>query len=50
MVMYPARPIAMEQLEATYTLHRYDQADDQMDFLAEHGARCTALPPMATSR
>lgn len=43
LLMYPARPIAMAQLEASYTLHRYDEADDKMAFLAEHGAKITAI-------
>lgn len=43
LVMYPARPKAMAQLEAAYTLHRYDEAADKAAFLAEVGPRCTAI-------
>lgn len=43
LVMYPLRPKAMAQLEATYTLHRYDEADDKPAFLREYGPRCTAI-------
>lgn len=43
LVMYPARPKAMAQLEAAYTLHRYDEAVDKMAFLSEVGARCRAV-------
>lgn len=43
LVMYPARPKAMAQLEATYTLHRYDLADDKAAFLAEHGPSCEGI-------
>lgn len=43
LVMYPLRPRAMAQLEATYRLHRYDQAADKPAFLREHGPKCTAI-------
>ncbi|WP_425098696.1 2-hydroxyacid dehydrogenase [Tropicibacter sp. S64] len=43
LLMYPTRPKAMAQLEALYTLHRYDEAEDKMAFLAEHGAKITAI-------
>ncbi len=43
MMLYPMRPKAMEQLEAAYSLHRYDQAGDKGAFLEEHGAKCRAI-------
>ncbi|NDW00844.1 2-hydroxyacid dehydrogenase [Salipiger sp. PrR002] len=43
LVVYPARPKAMAQLEESYTLHRYDEADDKQAFLAEYGPRCEAI-------
>ncbi len=43
MMLYPQRPIAMEQLEAAYTLHRWDLAEDKPGFLASHGASCRAI-------
>ena len=43
MMLYPTRPAAMAQLEAAYTLHRYDLADDKPAFLARHGATCRAV-------
>ncbi|MGP6086359.1 2-hydroxyacid dehydrogenase [Antarctobacter jejuensis] len=43
LVLYPARPKAMAQLEETYTLHRADQAADRDAFLAEYGSRCTGV-------
>lgn len=43
LVMYPARPKAMAQLEEKYTLHRYDKAQDKQAYLAEFGPRCSAI-------
>ena len=43
MMLYPQRPVAMEQLEAAYTLHRWDLAEDKPGFLASHGASCRAI-------
>lgn len=43
MMLYPMRPKAMEQLEATYTLHRADQATDKAAFIAEHGPKCRTI-------
>lgn len=43
LVMYPARPKAMAQLEDNYTLHRYDKAQDKQAFLAEFGPSCSAI-------
>lgn len=43
MMLYPQRPIAMAQLEASYTLHRYDLAEDKEAFMAEHGPKCRAI-------
>ncbi len=43
LVIFPARPKAMAQLEAAYTLHRLDEATDRGAFLAEFGPRCTAI-------
>ena len=43
MMLYPTRPAAMARLEAAYTLHRYDLADDKPAFLARHGATCRAV-------
>lgn len=43
LVMYPMRALAMAQLEAAYTLHRYDEAGDKDAFLAEFGPRCVAV-------
>lgn len=43
LVVYPARPKAMEQLDRAYTLHRYDEAADKDAFIAEFGPRCTGV-------
>lgn len=43
MMLYPQRPQAMAQLEAAYTLHRYDLAADKAAFMAEYGAKCRAI-------
>lgn len=43
MIMFPARPKAMAQLEAEYNLHRYDLAEDKDAFLAEFGPLCEAV-------
>ena len=43
MMLYPQRPKAMAQLEAAYTLHRYDLAEDKAAFLAEHGLKCRSI-------
>ncbi|MGO4852114.1 2-hydroxyacid dehydrogenase [Phaeovulum sp. W22_SRMD_FR3] len=43
MMLYPQRPKAMAQLEALYTLHRYDLAGDKAAFLAEHGPKCATI-------
>lgn len=43
MIFVPPRDKAMAQLEAAYTLHRLDQADDRAAFLQEHGPRCTGI-------
>lgn len=43
LVLYPARPKAMAELEKTYTLHRLDEAEDKQAFLAEHGPKCVGV-------
>lgn len=43
LIMYPARPKAMEQLEESYVLHRYDEADDKQAFMKEFGPKCSAI-------
>lgn len=43
LVMHSVRPKAMAQLEAAYTLHRFDEAADPQGFLAEHGPHCRAV-------
>lgn len=43
LVMYPARPKAMAQLDAAYTLHRFDEAEDREAFVAEYGPLCEAV-------
>jgi len=43
LVIHPVRPNAMQQLETTYTLHRYDLAPDKAAFLAEFGPKCVAI-------
>lgn len=43
MILYAQRPEAMAQLEAAYTLHRWDLADDKSAFLARHGPECHAI-------
>ncbi len=43
LVMHWLRPVAMTQLEAAYTLHRYDEAADKHAFLAEFGPRCVGI-------
>ena len=42
LVLYPLREKAMAQIEASYTLHRWDLAEDQAALLDDVGARCTA--------
>ena len=43
LVMHWLRPVAMTQLEAAYTLHRYDEAQDKEALLAEVGPRCVGI-------
>ncbi|AUH33319.1 2-hydroxyacid dehydrogenase [Paracoccus tegillarcae] len=43
MMLYPMRPVAMAQLEAAYTLHRVDLAEDKAAFIAENGPNCRAI-------
>ena len=43
LVIVPPRPKAMAQLEATYTLHRYDEAEDKDAFLSAVGPQCVAV-------
>jgi lactate dehydrogenase-like 2-hydroxyacid dehydrogenase len=43
LLMCALRPRALAQLQADYTLHRYDLADDPQALLAEVGARCRAV-------
>lgn len=43
MVLCPQRADAMAQLEAAYTLHRWDEADDKNAFIDQHGPRCRAI-------
>lgn len=43
LVLYPARPTAMSQLEEVYHLRRLDEADDKPAFLAEYGPHCRAI-------
>ncbi|MEZ5837575.1 MAG: 2-hydroxyacid dehydrogenase [Geminicoccaceae bacterium] len=43
LVMYPLRSKAMAQLEAAYTLHRYDEAADKDTLLSEIGPACEAV-------
>lgn len=43
MMLYPMRPAAMAQLEAAYTLHRADLAEDKDAFIAEHGPACRTI-------
>lgn len=43
LVTYPTRPRQMAQLEAAYTLHRLDLADDRQAMLAEVGPRCAGM-------
>ncbi len=43
LVMFPARPKAMAQLESAYILHRYDEADDKDALLARVGTDCQAI-------
>jgi lactate dehydrogenase-like 2-hydroxyacid dehydrogenase len=43
MMLYPMRPKAMEQLEAGYTLHRWDLAEDKDTLLSEQGKKCRAV-------
>ncbi|WP_319410982.1 2-hydroxyacid dehydrogenase [uncultured Cohaesibacter sp.] len=42
LVIVPLRPDQQEQLEATYSLHRYDQADDKEAFLDQIGDKILA--------
>lgn len=42
LVLAPLAPRQMAQLEALYTLHRHDLAEDKEGFLAAHGAVCRA--------
>lgn len=43
LVVWPNRPDQMAQLEATYTLHRYDRGDDPEALLAQVAPRIRAL-------
>ena len=43
LVMAPPLEKAMQQLEDTYRLHRYDEASDKTAFLKEHGPICKAV-------
>jgi len=43
LVMCAPRPSAMSRLEAGYTLHRYDQAENKAALVAEVGPRCRAV-------
>lgn len=43
MVLTQLRPDAMDALEARYTLHRWDLAQDKPAFLARHGAGCRSV-------
>lgn len=43
MMLHDLRPRAMAQVEAAYTVHRWDRADDPEAFLAAHGAACRAV-------
>jgi lactate dehydrogenase-like 2-hydroxyacid dehydrogenase len=43
LVAYPTLPDQMEQLQATYRLHRLDLADDKAAFLAAFGPRCEGV-------
>lgn len=43
LVLYPTRPKAMAALEAAYTLHRYDTADDKGAVLEAAGESCRAI-------
>jgi len=43
LVMWPLRPKAMAQIEAAYTLHRYDEATDKQALLRDVGTRCMAI-------
>lgn len=43
LVMFPLRDHAMAQLEAAFTLHRYDEAEDKEAFLAKVGPKCVGI-------
>jgi len=43
LVVWPNRPDQMAQLEAAYTLHRYDQASDPDALIREVGPRIRAV-------
>lgn len=43
LMLHTQRPGAMAQLEAAYSLHRWDLATDKAALLAEHGSRCRAI-------
>lgn len=43
LIMFPLRDHAMAQLEAAFTLHRLDQAEDKQAFLAQLGPKCVGV-------
>lgn len=43
MMLHPAPPHILAQLQAAYTLHRCDLAADKPDFLSRHGGGCRAV-------
>lgn len=46
LVIVPSRPAQMKILEETYTLHRYDEADDRDAMLDEVGSKIRAVVTM----
>ena len=43
MLMHPLHPNAMTQICDTFTVHRYDLADEKIEFLKRYGSDCTGI-------
>ncbi|MEM8744515.1 MAG: 2-hydroxyacid dehydrogenase [Pseudomonadota bacterium] len=50
LVIIPVRPAQMQMLEDSYTLHRYDKAEDRKALLSEVGDKIRGVVTMGVSR
>ncbi|HIC85308.1 MAG TPA: HD domain-containing protein, partial [Desulfobacterales bacterium] len=50
LVIIPVRPAQMQMLEDSYTLHRYDKAEDRDALLTEVGDKIRGVVTMGISR